>query len=51
VESPVGNVYNPGDNVQQNLRYPYQPIFGTYNDLTSSTLNPFSVYFDLKIRM
>ena len=51
VESPVGNVYNPGDNVQQNLRYPYQPIFGTYNDLTSSTLNPFSVYFDLNIWM
>ncbi len=35
VISPVGNVYNPGDNVQTILRYPYQPNFGTYNDLTT----------------
>ncbi|MGZ3496119.1 MAG: TonB-dependent receptor domain-containing protein [Vulcanimicrobiaceae bacterium] len=48
---PVGNVYNPGDNVQTMLRYPYQPMFGTYNDLTSSTLSPFAVYFNLKIKI
>lgn len=51
VVSPVGNVYNPGDNVQTNLRYPYQPQFGTYNDLTSSTINPFSLYFALKVKL
>ncbi len=49
--NPVGNVYNPGDNVQTFLQYPYEPVFGTYNDLTSSTLNPFSVYFNLKVRL
>ncbi len=49
--NPVGNVYNPGDNLQTALRYPYQPQFGTYNDLTSSTINPFSVYFELKLKV
>jgi len=48
---PVGNQYNPGDNVQTVLKYPYSPVFGTYNDLTSSTTNPFSIYFDVKIKM
>jgi hypothetical protein len=49
--NPVGNQYNPGDNIQTVLKYPYMPEFGTYNDLTSSTTNPFSVYFDLKIKL
>jgi len=49
--NPVGNDYNPGENIQTNLQYPYEPVFATYNDLTTSTLNPFSVYFDLKIRI
>jgi hypothetical protein len=49
--NPVGNDYNPGDNVQTVLKYPYSPVFGTYNDLTSSTLEPFSIYFDLKVKM
>jgi hypothetical protein len=49
--NPVGNAYNPGDNVQTVLRYPYAPSFGTYNDLTSSTLSPFNVYFDLKVTL
>ncbi len=49
--SPVGNDYNPGDNIQTNLRYPYEPSFGTYNDATSSIINPFSVYFELKLKV
>ncbi len=49
--TPVGNGYNPGDNVQTILRYPYQPVFGTYNDTTTSTVNPFNMYFDVKIRL
>ncbi len=49
--SPVGNDFNPGDNIQTNLRYPYEPSFGTYNDLTSSIVNPFSVYFELKLKV
>lgn len=48
---PVGNEYNPGDNVQTALKYPYMPVFGTYNDLSSSELNPFSIYFDLKVKL
>ncbi len=48
---PVGNVYNPGDNVQTFQQYPYEPVFGTYNDLTSSTLNPFSMYLSLKVKL
>ncbi len=51
VLDPVGNAYNPTDNVQTILKYPYEPSFGTYNDLTSSMLNPFSVYFSLKFRL
>lgn len=51
VVSPVGNVYNPGDNVQTILKFPYEPIFGTYNDLNNSILNPFSVYFNLRIKV
>ena len=49
--NPIGNAYNPGDNVQTALRYPYQPVFGTYNDLTSSIISPFSMYFNVKIRL
>ncbi len=51
IVGPVGNDYNPGDNIQTNLRYPYEPSFGTYNDATSSIINPFSVYFELKLRV
>lgn len=46
---PVGNAYNPGANVQTFLRYPYQPYFGTYNDQTSSLMEPFNAYFSLKV--
>ncbi|HZZ66261.1 MAG TPA: TonB-dependent receptor [Candidatus Baltobacteraceae bacterium] len=49
--SPVGNVYNPGDNVQTILKYPYAPNFATYNDLTNSMLNPMSVYFNVKVKV
>ncbi|HEY8312588.1 MAG TPA: TonB-dependent receptor [Candidatus Baltobacteraceae bacterium] len=49
--APVGNAYNPGDNVQPFLRYPYEPTFGTYNDLTSSLNQPFSAYLTMKIKL
>ncbi len=49
--SPVGNVYNPGDNVQTFLRYPYQPNFGSYNDLSGSTLQPFGAYINVRLRV
>ncbi|MBV8155822.1 MAG: TonB-dependent receptor [Candidatus Eremiobacteraeota bacterium] len=48
---PVGNAYNPHDNVQTFLRYPYEPYFGAYNDLSSSLAQPFNAYFDIKVKI
>jgi hypothetical protein len=48
---PVGNAYDPGANVQTFLRYPYQPSFGTYDDLTNSINQPFNAYVSLKVRI
>jgi hypothetical protein len=50
-ESPVGNAYNPGDNVQTFLKYPYEPSFGVYNDNGDSTIAPFSAYFSMRVRL
>ena len=49
--SPVGNVYNPHDNVQTYLRYPYEPNFGTYNDLAGSLNQPFNAYISMKVKI
>ena len=49
--SPVGNVYNPGDNVQTFLKYPYEPSFGTYNDNGDSTIQPFAAYLSLRFHL
>ncbi|MBC5801602.1 MAG: hypothetical protein GIX03_01015, partial [Candidatus Eremiobacteraeota bacterium] len=49
--NPIGNMYNPGDNVQTFLRYPYEPYFGTYNDQTSSLNTPFSAYLSLQLKL
>ncbi len=48
---PVGNAYNPHDNVQTFLKYPYEPYFGAYNDLTSSLMQPFNAYFQVKVKI
>lgn len=48
---PVGNAYNPHDNVQTFLKYPYEPYFGTYNDLSSSLMQPFNAYFSLQVKL
>jgi hypothetical protein len=48
---PVGNAYNPRANVQTFLRYPYQPLFGTYNDQTSSLNTPFNAYLSVKVKI
>jgi hypothetical protein len=50
-EPPVGNAYNPGDNVQTFLKYPYEPAFGVYNDNGDSTIAPFSAYFSLRVKL
>jgi len=49
--SPVGNVYDPGNNIQTFLRYPYEPSFGTYNDNGDSTVHPFSAYLSLRVKL
>ncbi len=50
--APVGNIYNKGDNVQTFLQYPYEPNFGSFNDVTgSSLLQPFSIYLSLRVRL
>ena len=49
--SPVGNVYNPHDNVQTYLRYPYEPNYGTYNDLAGSLNQPFNAYVSMKVKI
>jgi hypothetical protein len=49
--TPVGNQYNPTDNVQTFLKYPYAPNFGAYNTDGNSTNLPFSFYIDAKIRL
>ncbi|HTU82257.1 MAG TPA: TonB-dependent receptor [Candidatus Acidoferrales bacterium] len=48
---PVGNAYNPGANLQTFLRYPYEPYFGAYNDLSSSLNQPFNAYFTVKVKI
>jgi Carboxypeptidase regulatory-like domain/TonB dependent receptor len=48
---PVGNAYNPGANVQTFLKYPYEPYFGTYNDLSSSLGQPFTAFLSLKVKL
>jgi hypothetical protein len=48
---PVGNIYDPGDNIQTALRYPYQPQFGMYNDLAGSINQAFSAYLNFQIRI
>ena len=40
-QSPVGNVFNPGQVIQPVLAQPYQPGFAGY---------PFNVYFNLKVK-
>ncbi|HEX3465311.1 MAG TPA: TonB-dependent receptor [Candidatus Elarobacter sp.] len=40
--TPVGNVFNPGDNPQPFLRTPYDPIFSGF---------PFNMYFEARIKI
>jgi outer membrane receptor protein involved in Fe transport len=49
--APVGNIYNPKDNVQTFLRYPYEPLFGSYNDNNYSVHQPISVYLSARFNL
>ena len=48
---PVGNVYNPTDKVQKYLQYPYEPEFGPNNIDGNSTVEPFSAYLTVQIKL
>ena len=57
---PVGNMYNPaghnGSIIQTIVKYPYGPIFGTYNQnsataTSSSPVMPFNFYLTANIRI
>ncbi|MBV8154269.1 MAG: TonB-dependent receptor [Candidatus Eremiobacteraeota bacterium] len=48
---PVGNVYNPGDHIQSFVKYPYQPLFGPFNQNGNSTKTPFNFYVTAKIKI
>jgi hypothetical protein len=48
---PVGNIYNPGDAVQGVVKYPYNPLFGPFNQDGNSTKTPFNFYVTAKIKI
>lgn len=52
---PVGNVYNPagyhGSIIQPLVQYPYNPLFGPYNQDGSSTKTPFQFYVTANIKL
>ena len=48
---PVGNVYNPADKVQKYLQYPYEPEFGPNNIDGNSTIQPFSAYVTVQVKL
>ncbi|TAM57977.1 TonB-dependent receptor [bacterium] len=51
--SPVGNVYNPGAQIQPYVQYPYLRNFGPYNAGSGGALpnQPFNAYFDVKVKL
>ena len=46
---PVGNIYNPGDNIQPFLRVPYGP--NTLYTSPGFTLLPFNMYFEARLKV
>ena len=49
--APVGNTYNPGVTPAPQIRYPYERAYGVFNTNGNSTLNPFSVFVDARIKV
>ncbi len=47
----VGNAYNPGDAISPTLQSPYQRSYGVFNTNGISTKQPFSVFFDARIKL
>jgi hypothetical protein len=52
---PVGNAYNPaghnGSIIQPFVKYPYNPLFGPFNQDGNSTKAPFNFYVTAKIKL
>jgi Carboxypeptidase regulatory-like domain/TonB dependent receptor/TonB-dependent Receptor Plug Domain len=53
--NPVGNDYNPaghpGSVVQPFVKYPYNPLYGPFNQDGNSTKTPFQFYVTAKIKL
>ena len=53
--NPVGNIYNPpghnGSIVQPLVKYPYNPLFGPFNQNGSSLKSPFQFYITAKVKI
>jgi Carboxypeptidase regulatory-like domain/TonB dependent receptor-like, beta-barrel/TonB-dependent Receptor Plug Domain len=48
----VGNFYNPGDQIQSTVQYPYTPNFGgTFQQTTGGQANPFQVYATINVKL
>jgi hypothetical protein len=48
----TGNFYNPGDNVQQFTKYPYQPAFGNvFQQAYGGQANPFNLYITANVKL
>ncbi|HEY8312706.1 MAG TPA: TonB-dependent receptor [Candidatus Baltobacteraceae bacterium] len=48
----TGNFYNPGDNVQQFTKYPYQPTFGSvFQQAYGGQANPFNIYLTANVKL
>ncbi|TAM88581.1 hypothetical protein EPN42_09150 [bacterium] len=51
--SPVGNVYNPGAQIQPYVQYPYLRQFGTFNAGSggATPVQPFNAFLDVKVKL
>jgi hypothetical protein len=48
----VGNVYNPGSLIQQQVKYPYLASLGSYNDNnTTNFITPFQFYLEARVKL
>ena len=48
----VNNFYNPGDVIDQYVKYPYNPNFGSvFQSSSGGQANPFQAYFSLNVKL
>jgi hypothetical protein len=47
----VGNQFNPGDAIQQQVKYPYMPYFGVFNPNGGGASQTFGATFEVKLKL